>query len=154
MIRSLIKFAFWAIVVMVIYNYFWGNPQEKAQSGRVFQGVGQLFGEVKSLVVSEKGKFDGGKYDTALDKMGNVITKLRDHGNQTGDKALIQQSVQLEDRRQHIDHQLKKTEKDMATGGQTSEKLQQAANLARELERLNIDLQGLVEKVSPGASTK
>ncbi len=154
MIRSLLKLAFWAIVVMVIYNYFWGSPTEKAQSGRVFQGVGQLFGEIKSLVVSEKGKFDGGKYDVALDKMGNVITKLREHGNQTGDKALIQQSVQLEDRRQHIGKQLENTEKDMKTGGETSAKLQQAANLARELERLNIDLQGLVEKVSPGASKK
>lgn len=154
MIRSLLKLAFWAIIVMVIYNYFWGTPTEKAQSGRVFQGVGQLFGEIKSLVVSEKDKFDGGKYDVALDKMGNVITKLRDHGNQTGDKGLVQQSVQLEDRRQHIEHQLQKTEKEMSTGAQTSEKLQQAANLARELERLNIDLQGLVEKVSPGASKK
>ncbi|MEO0041461.1 MAG: hypothetical protein RL329_909 [Bacteroidota bacterium] len=154
MIRSLLKLALWVVVVMVTYNYFWGNPAEKAQSGRVFQGVGQVFGEIKSLVVSEKGKFDGGKYDSALDKMGNVIGKLRDHGNQTGDKALVQQTVQMEDRRQHIEHQLKKTEKDISAGGQTSDKLQQAANLARELERLNVDLQGLVEKVSPGASKR
>jgi hypothetical protein len=133
---------------------FLGYSDRKSTIGSCFSRRRATFGEIKSLVVAEKGKFDGGKYDVALDKMGNVITQLRDHGNKTGDKALVQQSVQMEDRRQHIEHQLQKTEKDMKSGGETSDKLQQAANLARELERLNIDLQGLVEKVSPGSSKR
>ena len=54
MIRSLFKLGLMAVVCIVIYNYFFGSNTEKEQSKKIFQGVGNVFTEVRGLVRDRK----------------------------------------------------------------------------------------------------
>jgi hypothetical protein len=58
MIRSLLKLGLMAVICIVIYNRFFGTETEKDQSKRIFKGVGNVFTEVRTLVKSEREKFD------------------------------------------------------------------------------------------------
>lgn len=162
MIRSLIKIGFVVVVGLICYNYFFGTSTEKEQSKRIFSGVGNLFGEVRTLVRGEREKFDAGKYDTALDKMGNVIDRLKTHNATTGDRNVQAEIAQLESRKRQLEQELARVEampdtpQNYASKGgttarspqTTSSKLEQAAQLAREMESLNNALQGIVNKVA------
>lgn len=77
MIRTLLKLGFLLVVAIVVYNYFFGTSQEKQQSRLIFKQVGAVVSSVGSLVRSEREKFDAGKYDTALDKLGDAYRSLR-----------------------------------------------------------------------------
>ncbi|MFM2269009.1 MAG: hypothetical protein RL757_2450 [Bacteroidota bacterium] len=162
MFRSIFKVALLVIAGVVCYNYFWGNAAEKEQSHRIFKGVGNVFGEVRDLVRSERKKFDGGKYDAALDKMGGVLDKLKTHNTSTNG-AVGGEIAALEAQKKKIDAQLAHIKSmpddapasDMtAKGGKakpaptTASKLEQAAQLARQMEELNAQIQGVVNKVA------
>lgn len=76
--RSILKFAFIAIIGLISYNYFYGNEEEKARSEKVVEGVKDVFISVKDLVKSEKEKLDEGKYDSALDKIGGLFKDFKE----------------------------------------------------------------------------
>lgn len=77
MIKSLIKIGLFLVVGILCYNYFFGNSEEKANSKKVFHEVGDLARSVGSLVRSEREKFDQGKYDGALAKLGDAYQGLK-----------------------------------------------------------------------------
>ena len=83
--RSILKFAIIAIIGLVSYNYFYGNEVEKARSKKVVEGVKDVFVSVKDLVKSEKEKFDEGKYDSALDKVGGLFKDLKEQTDDISD---------------------------------------------------------------------
>ena len=88
MFRSLFKLAFIAIAAILAYNYFFGTSEEKENSQKVF---GQLRGVVVSmadLVKAEKAKFDAGKYDAALQKLGGAYRTIREQAQHVDDKVL------------------------------------------------------------------
>jgi len=75
--KFLIKAALILIVGILVYNYFWGTPEEKATSTQVYTKVKDLTVSVVDVLKQEKDKFNKGKYDTAIDKVENVISTLR-----------------------------------------------------------------------------
>lgn len=84
MIRSLIKLGLLVVIGIVIYNYFFGTPEEQESSKQVFAKSKEAFVKVKDvgkdvfiLLSSEKQKFDAGKYDVAIQKMGTILTDLK-----------------------------------------------------------------------------
>ncbi len=162
MIRTLLKVGFVVVIGLVCYNYFFGTAPEKEQSKRIFNGVGNLFGEVRTLIRGERQKFDAGKYDQALDKMGNVIDRLKSHNAAIGDRNIQAEITALEARKQQLQQELARVEampdapNMTPKGGTTSRspqtttanKLEQAAILAQEMEKLNNSLQKVVDKVA------
>lgn len=76
--RGLIKFLAIAVIGLISYNYFYGNEVEKARSEKVVDGVKDVFVSIKDLVQSEKEKFDEGKYDSALDKVGSLFDNFKE----------------------------------------------------------------------------
>ncbi len=143
MIRSLLKLVLLAVVCIVIYNYFFGDATEKEQSRRIFKGVGSVFTEVRGLVRSEKDKFDAGKYDVALNKMQDVIQRLKSHATETNDPELKRQVAQLEQRKNALEQKVDAMPTD--TGYQkTADKVRQFSDMAKQLESLNNDIQSLV----------
>jgi cytochrome c556 len=150
MIRSLLKLALLAVVCIVIYNYFFGDASEKAQSKRIFQGVGSVFKEVKTLVRSERDKFDAGKYDAALTKMQDVIERLKNHARSTNDANLQSQVDQLEKRQIALHDKVEQSSNQENTGLQKAgDKLKQYNEMAKQMESLTNDLQSLLGKVAP-----
>jgi DNA-binding transcriptional MerR regulator len=150
MIRSLIRLGLLAVVCIVCYNYFFGNTDEKAQSKRIFKGVGSVFSEVRGLVRSERDKFDAGKYDAALGKMQDVIGKLRTHASTTNDANLQKQVAQLEQRKEDLQKQVNAPDANSDNRFQKAgDKAKEYANMAKQLESLTNDIQSLVNTVAP-----
>lgn len=144
MIRSLLKLALLAIVCIVIYNFFFGTDSEKDQSRRIFKGVGNVFTEMRGLVSSEKDKFDAGKYDAALDKMQNVIQRLKTHANETDDVQLKKQVAQLEQRKAVLQQKVNALPED--TGYQKSpDRVKQYSDMARQMKSLTDEIERLVD---------
>lgn len=111
MIRSLIKLGLILVVGILIYNYFLGTPEEKETSKTIFREVKELGQATWSLLRSEKEKFDEGKYDEAIDKVGSLYNRLRGHAETIRDADLINRVEELDQRREAIRRQLETAEK-------------------------------------------
>jgi hypothetical protein len=105
MIRTLLKLGLLLIVAIVVYNYFFGTSQEKEQSRLIFKQVGSVVSSVSSLVKSERHKFDAGKYDNALDKLGDAYRSLRGQADYV-DKNIIKRLDELEKRKTALQEEL------------------------------------------------
>jgi hypothetical protein len=150
MIRSLLKLGLVAVVCIVIYNFFFGTTTEKDQSKRIFKGVGSVFTEVRSLVQSERGKFDAGKYDAALGKMQDILGNLRNHASDNKDVNLQRQIAQLEQRKAKLEQEVNATAQPNNTGFQKAgDKIKHYTDMAKQMETLTNDLQNLVKQVAP-----
>jgi hypothetical protein len=64
MIRFLLKIGIFLVVGILIYNYFWGDNSEKAQSKAVFGEMRDVVVSVSGLLKTEKQKYNAGKYDS------------------------------------------------------------------------------------------
>jgi len=106
MFNSLLKLLFWVVVIVLIYNYFWGSSSEKESSRKIFGEVKTLAVSVKDLISSEKEKFDAGKYDKAIGKLDEILDKLKTEAQ--SDNGLLQQIKDLEGRKDEIQQDLKK----------------------------------------------
>lgn len=149
MIRSLIKLAFIAIICIVVYNRFFGTDTEKEQSQRIFKGVGSVFTEVRGLVSSEKGKFDAGKYDAALDKMQTIIGRLKNHADDKNDSQLNRQIADLERRKAQLQREVDAAPATDSGYQKTPDKVKKYSDMAKQMESLTNDIQRLVNKVAP-----
>jgi vacuolar-type H+-ATPase subunit E/Vma4 len=151
MIRSLLKLGFMAVICIVIYNRFFGTDTEKDQSKRIFKGVGSVFTEVRTLVKSEREKFDAGKYDAALGKMQGVLENLRTHASDNKDVNLQNQIAQLEKRKAALENQVNATSQPSTDTGfqKAGDKIKHYTDMAKQMESLTNDLQNLVKQVAP-----
>jgi hypothetical protein len=76
MIRLLIRILISVVVVVLVYNYFFGTPDEKQTSQKIFNEVKVVGNSVSDLIKTEKVKFDEGKYDEALVKINHSLDAL------------------------------------------------------------------------------
>ena len=79
MIRSIFTTAFFLVVVILGYNYFFGTAQEKEQAQEIFSKGAEVVGSGASLLKSEYDKYGDGKYDGALDKISTILGKLKEN---------------------------------------------------------------------------
>jgi cytochrome c556 len=137
MVKFLLKYGLLAVFAVLVYNYFAGTPDEKAQSKAVFKEVGDVAKGIGSVVKSEKGKFDAGKYDTAIDKLTGSIQKLK---SEAKDSETRREVAQLEQKSAG----LKKDLKEHQTNPDSPDALAKAQKIKKQLE----DLSDLVAMVS------
>lgn len=100
--RSLIKLGLILVAGILVYNYFFGDETEKAQSREIFEKVGDLGRAGINLLKTEKEKFDDGKYDDALDKIGGLFDKVKSKAEDLNDSELLRDISRLEDKRQEL----------------------------------------------------
>lgn len=105
MIRSLLKLAAIAIIAILTYNYFFGTNQEKENSRKVFGQMRGVVVSVADLVKSERAKFDAGKYDAALDKLGDAYRAVRQQAQHVDEKVL-KRLDNLEQRKSALEQEL------------------------------------------------
>ncbi|MEO6039693.1 MAG: hypothetical protein ABIQ93_14865 [Saprospiraceae bacterium] len=88
MIRSLFKLAVLLVVGILIYNYFFGTNSEQEQSKQVFGQMRNVVVSVGQLMKSEKSKYDAGKYDKVLDKLGDTYKAVRNRAKYLDEKVI------------------------------------------------------------------
>ncbi len=89
MIKSILKVGLLLVVGILGYNYFLGSPEEKAQSKEILNKAADVGKAGVGLLKEEIGKFKSGKYDDALDKVGNALNKTKEKVKE-GSKLLDQ----------------------------------------------------------------
>ncbi len=82
MIRLIFTAAFFLVIVILGYNYFFGTAQEKEQAQEIFSKGAEVVGSGADLLKSEYGKYEDGKYDGALDNINSVVGKLKENGGE------------------------------------------------------------------------
>lgn len=140
--RSLIKWGLILVVAILVYNYFFGDAQEKAQSKEIFHKVGELGKASWSLLKSEKAKLDEGKYDTAIDKIGNVYDDLRSRARSSNDRESLQRLSELEQERLDLEQRI--AEIDAEKDRQAGSKRPLSTTLVADEKELKIDLRRLL----------
>lgn len=148
------------IGAILVYNYFFGTREEKAQSKEVFKKTGETLGAAWSLLRAEKTKFDAGKYDGVMDKLGGAYETVRAKAKYV-DENVLQRVDELERRKQALEEELRaiQAEEKMTTqepppapkkGVKTDSKTPQtyttskAADLQRRKEQLQREMEKLV----------
>ncbi len=158
MIRSLFKLAVLLIIGILIYNYFFGTNEEQENSSKVFGQIRGVVTSVSHIISSEKDKFDAGKYDAALEKLGGVYKAIRTQAKHVDDKV-IKRLDQLESRKTALEQELNEIEaadqqlaaapaskkKDPKAIAKAAEHAQRKADLFRELEGLVRDSDTLLQ---------
>ena len=138
MIRSLLKLLFLLVLGVLVYNYFLGTPEEKEVSKTIFREVKDVAVGVKNLIKSEKEKFDEGKYDEAVDKIGGLLSKLKRKAKDI-DEKYIPRIKELEKRKEELKDAISTYEEEDGRLGD-----EKKDSMVSELDRLLRDSERLV----------
>jgi hypothetical protein len=111
MLKNLIQLALLLIAGILIYNYFLGDADEKAQSKAVFQQTGKTVRSAWELLKEEKQKFDAGKYDRLLDQLGSAYHEVRDRAKSL-DENVLRRLDNLEQRKRELETELEGIERE------------------------------------------
>lgn len=156
MIKSLIKLGLLIVVGIVIYNYFFGTPEEKESSRQVFAKSKEAFVQIKdlgqdvfSLLASEKQKFDAGKYDAAISKMGNMLVDLKSIAVMNNQTGFLQKIAALETKKEALQDKVDAGESAGLENAneKAPDKLRQVALINKELQALNTEINALVQQM-------
>lgn len=82
MLRFIISIAFFLIVGLLSYNYFFGTAEEKEQAQEIFSKGAEVVGAGAGLLKSEYQKYQAGKYDEALENVSHLLSRLKDQGGE------------------------------------------------------------------------
>ncbi len=144
MIRTLIKFGFLLVVGLLVYNFFLGTPEEKQQSQRVFDKGKEVLVSVGDLLKSEKEKFDAGKYDTALDKIGDVFDDLKQKAKDFENEDYLGRLEDLENKREELQEELREIDQNVQDEFTSKGDERKAEDLKIEIDRLMDNAKNLV----------
>lgn len=138
MIKNTLKLLAILVVGILIYNLFLGTDEEKQGAKKIVGEVKDVGVAVKDLLKSEKEKFDKGKYDKAIDKIGNMLTDLRRNAKEF-DEKYIDRIEDLERKRQQLKDELDAIEDGNGNSDETAETKsikEDSKQLMRELDAL------------------
>lgn len=114
MFGKLLKLIAILVIGILVYNLFLGNDTEKENARKVFGEIKEVGVAVKDLLKSEKEKFDEGKYDDALEKVGSVFAKMKRRA-QDIDKKYLDKIDSLEEKRKDLERRLAELEEEEKT---------------------------------------
>jgi hypothetical protein len=141
MIRSLLKLAVVLVLAILVYNYFFGTTEEKAQSKEIFGEVRDLGKAAWGLLKTERQKFNDGKYDEAVDKVGGLLNTMKDRAERLEDSDLINKIDKLERKRKAIERQLQEDTPENYDAGEKAALKREWEELMRETEDVMKELE-------------
>ncbi|MFT4761583.1 MAG: DNA repair ATPase RecN [Saprospiraceae bacterium] len=151
MIKQLFKLVIIMVLGILVYNLFLGDSTEKENARKVFSEIKEAGVAVKDLIQSEKKKFDEGKYDEALDKVGNVFSKLKRRAKDI-DEKYVDRIAELDETRKDLERRLeelnKKEEKMPESYGSDSKFAITEKKLDKERKDLTKELDSLFVRMS------
>lgn len=153
MIRTILKLLAILVIGILIYNYFLGTPSEKENAKKIFTEVKDVGVAVKDLLKSEKEKFDAGKYDKAVEKIGGVLDKLKSNAKDF-DERYVKRIEELEQKRKDLKQQLSDYESGQNQGspnsGLTPKGGKDTSAIKKDLEDLLRETEDLVKEMESG----
>ncbi len=149
MIKSLLKLVAILVIGILIYNYFLGTPSEKEGSEKIFNEFKDVGVSVKDLLKSEKEKFDAGKYDNAVDKIGDLLNGLKRSANDF-DEQYLQRIDDLEKMKDDLSNKISDYQRDNRPGNAGDGELtpngkEDSSKMKKELERLLDETERLMQ---------
>lgn len=146
MIKNLIKLAVILIIGVLIYNYFLGTPEEKKTSQKIFGEMKDVAVGIKDLVKSEREKFDDGKYDKAVDEVGDLLSRLKSNAKDF-DEKYVSRIDELEKKRQQLREDLSEYEAEQRRiETETSQGLTRKSGEEKDTSKIKKDLETLLQE--------
>lgn len=140
---KLLKLVAMLVIGILIYNAFFGNEAEKAQSKEIFGKVGELGKDSWSLLKSEKAKYQDGKYDGAVDKVENTVGRiggllgtLHKTATDINDSRAIDKLQQLQGRQAKLESYLGKATPETYDAKKQEQVKKEIQDILRETEAL------------------
>jgi len=142
MIKLLFRIAIFLVLGILIYNRFFGTPEEKAHSKAIIAEAKALGKASWALLKSEKEKLNQGKYDTALDRIETLFGQLRTRARSENDRATLDQLAELEQQRLELETRMEQlnAQKVNASG------MAQRRAISQEEAALKTDLRKLLDQ--------
>ncbi len=143
MIKSALKLLAILVIGILIYNLFLGTEEEKTGAKKIVGEMKDVGIAVKDLLKAEKEKFDKGKYDRAIDKIGSVLSNLKRDAKEF-DELYVQRIEELERKRKALKEELEMVSDTAGTAGETKETKaikEDSKELMKELESLMKDIE-------------
>ncbi|MBC2605461.1 hypothetical protein [Pelagicoccus albus] len=78
MIKFVIKILCLGLILLLGYYFFLGSPEDKERAKAVFSEAGDLFAELGNFIKGEKDKFDRGDYEAELEKIRDLLDKVKE----------------------------------------------------------------------------
>ncbi|MCP5243939.1 MAG: hypothetical protein H6940_11015 [Burkholderiales bacterium] len=144
MIRFIFTTAFFLVIALLSYNYFFGTAEEKKQAQEIFSKGAEVVGAGADLLKSEYEKYQDGKYDEALDNISHFLGKLKEQGGE-----LFQEIESWNQRKHEWDQKNQDLQQliDADPGSMDKEELRSAiAELEKERKILEIEGERLKEQ--------
>lgn len=138
MVKSFLKLLAVLVVGIILYNLILGTDEEKKGAQKIVGEMKDVAVSVKDLLKSEKEKFDKGKYDKAIDKIGNMLSKLKENAKEF-DKKYLKQIDELEKRRKELKEELDRID-GSSDSGDTNAVKEDSKKLLQEIESLMKEL--------------
>lgn len=143
MIRSLLKLGLILVAGILVYNYFFGTVEEKQQSKEIFGKVRDVGKDAWSLLKNEKAKFEDGKYDGAVDKvgksvegLGELLGKLSRTAKDLNDSGALDQISRLQDKQKELQEQIEAETPESYDAAEQERVRNEVQDLLRETESL------------------
>ncbi|MBK8567197.1 MAG: hypothetical protein IPN76_28700 [Saprospiraceae bacterium] len=143
MVKSALKLLAILVIGILIYNLFLGTDEEKQGAKKIVGEMKDVGLAVKDLLKAEKEKFDKGKYDRAIDKIGNMLTNLKRNAKEF-DENYVQRIEELERKRKALKEDLDEISDTTGASGDTKETKaikEKVKELAQESDALLKDLE-------------
>lgn len=148
MIRSLVKFGLLLLVCVLGYNYFFGDPVEKEQSERIFGKVKDVSKDAWDLLKTEKEKYKEGKYDGAVEKVGNTVESLGDllgrlsqTAKDVNDSGALDRISELQAKQKELESKLAQETPETYDAQEQEQTKNEIQDLLRETETLMKDME-------------
>ncbi len=145
MIRSALKLLAILVIGILIYNLFLGTDEEKQGAKKIVGEMKDVGVAVKDLLKAEKEKFDKGKYDKAIDKIGNMLSGLKRNAKEF-DERYVQRIEELERKRKALKEELDQISDTTGAGGETSE----TKAIKKDSKELMQELESLMQEMESG----
>jgi cytochrome c556 len=130
MIKWLLRLVLLLALGLLVYNYFLGDKDEKDQSRVIFQQMKQLGRSFSELLISEKEKFDAGKYHEASDRIAAFVKEMKTHSSKLSQEEL-EKLKEIDQKQIELSEQIEQTESLPPTEG-----AEQKKKLRKQLEEL------------------
>jgi hypothetical protein len=134
MIKNILKLALLVIIGLLVYNYFFGDAEEKATSKKVFNEVKEVGVAIKDFVKDEHQRIKDGKFDKVLNKLEGAYEKVERKVSKL-DPEMLDEFSKLKKRKREL-------ERDLEDKKGTAEK----PMAEEDREKIQDDLKDLLER--------
>jgi ElaB/YqjD/DUF883 family membrane-anchored ribosome-binding protein len=145
MIKNILQILVVVVVGVLVYNFFLGTPEEKQNARTIFNEVKDVGVAVKDLLQSEKEKFDAGKYDNALDQIGNLFDNMKTEAREF-DEQYLDRIEDLERKRRDLERKVDSV-KDQGGQGTAEPTQDQQDELQNDLRNLMDEAERIIQEM-------